>query len=243
MIASLMLMSALVPAPVRAEFSFDFESGAVWNASNEVQIPADSGTRFSLTDELKSDAAAFFRARGTWHISEKHDLAFLFAPLRIDSSGALGRDTSFAGSEFPGGVPTEGRYRFDSYRLTYRWNFIRSEKLTLGLGVTGNIRDAEIELRQGRVAAFDDNTGFVPLANFRLQWRFDPRWSLLAEGDALYSSRGRIEDVLAALQWHPTDDLTLHLGYRILEGGVDSEKTYNFALFHHLSAGLRWRFR
>jgi hypothetical protein len=226
----------------RASVSLDLESGAVWNASNDVRIPSGSGTRFSLTNELKSEAAVYFRAGATWHINDRHDLSVLFAPLRIDSSGELSGETFFAGASFRGGVPTEGRYRFDSYRLTYRYNFLKTEKLTFGLGITANVRDAEVELRQGGTTASDDNTGLVPLLNFRFEWRFAPRWSFLTEGDALYSNRGRIEDVLAAVQWQATDRLALRLGYRLLEGGADSDTVYNFALFNHLAAGLTWRF-
>lgn len=227
---------------VRAEFSLDLESGAFWNTSNNVQIPSATGTRFSLSDDLKSDAAAYFRVRGTWHLNERHDIAFLFAPLRVDSSGELSRDTAFAGGRFRGGVPTDGGYRFDSYRLTYRYNFVKTDDIKFGLGLTANVRDAKIELRQRGLTAYDDNSGVVPLINFRFEWKLAPRWSFLAEGDALYSNRGRIEDVLAAIQWQATDNLSLRLGYRLLEGGVDSDKTYNFATFHHIAGGLTWRF-
>ncbi|MEI6534574.1 MAG: hypothetical protein WCN98_04475, partial [Verrucomicrobiaceae bacterium] len=171
----------------KAAFSLDFESGGVWNVSNNVQIPTNSGTRFSLTNDLKSDAAVYFRAGGTWHINDRHSLSFLFAPLRTESFGALSGDTLFAGSRFQGGVPTDANYRFDSYRLTYRYNFFQTEKVTFGLGITANVRSAKIELNQGGINAYDDNLGIVPLANFRFEWRFAPRLSFLAEGDALYS--------------------------------------------------------
>ncbi|MCE9520021.1 MAG: hypothetical protein K8R87_10780 [Verrucomicrobia bacterium] len=160
----------------------------------------------------------------------------------MDSSGELFDDTSFAGSLFRGGVPTEGDYRFDSYRLTYRYNLVRTEDITFGLGITANVRDAEIGLSQRGVSAHDDNTGIVPLVNFRLEWKLTPQWSFLTEGDALFSGRGRLEDVLVALQWQASESLALRLGYRLLEGGADSDTVYNFALFNYLSAGLTWRF-
>jgi opacity protein-like surface antigen len=48
--------------------------------------------------------------------------------------------------------------------------------------------------------------------------------------------------VLAAVQFHATKNIALRLGYRILEGGVDSDSTYASALFHYLSAGITYRF-
>lgn len=244
-IKQLLLSAALtlvISKDAQATFSLDFESGGAWNVSNNVQIPSNSGTRFSLTDDLKSDAAVYFRVGGTWQINDRHSLSFLFAPLRTESYGELSGDTLFAGSRFQGGVPTDANYRFDSYRLTYRYNFVQTEKVTFGLGLTANVRSAKIELNQGGINAYDDNIGIVPLANFRFEWRFAPRWSFLAEGDALYSSRGRIEDVLAAIQWQANDNLSLRLGYRLLEGGADSDSVYNFARFNQLAAGLTWKF-
>ena len=227
----------------RAEFSFDFESGAVWNGSNDVRIPGDDGTRFSLTDDLNADdPSAYFRARATWHINEKHDLSVLAAPLRMDYSGQFVKPVEFAKEFFEAGVPTEAKYRFDSYRLTYRYNFVRKENLTFGLGLTAKVRDAEIEMRQRGVYASDDNLGVVPLINFRLAWEFAPAWSLIAEGDWLVASQGRAEDILAAIQWRASDALAFHVGYRILEGGSDSDDTYAFALFHYLAAGMTVRF-
>lgn len=35
------------------------ETIGVWNISNNVLIPSNSGTRFSLTNDLKSDAAVY----------------------------------------------------------------------------------------------------------------------------------------------------------------------------------------
>lgn len=228
---------------VRGEWSLDVESGAVWSGTNDVRIPGDSGTPFSLSDDLNADdPAAYLRARLTWHASEKHDFSLLAAPLRMDYSGTFERPVEFAEEFFEAGVPTQGKYRFDSYRLTWRYNWIRRENFTFGLGLTAKVRDAEIELRQRGAYAADDNLGVVPLINFRMAWEFAPSWSLLAEGDWLVAPQGRAEDILAALQWRANESLAFHVGYRILEGGADNDDTYAFALFHYLAAGVTVRF-
>jgi hypothetical protein len=227
-----------------AEFSLDLESGLVWTGTNDIRVTNDnSGTLFSLSDQLTAnDPSAFFRARATWHLSPKHDISVLYAPLSEGYEGLFPNPVTFAGTTFAANTPTTARYRFDSYRLTYRYNFITTEKLTFGLGITGKIRDAEVQVNQGGLSANDANTGFVPLINFRLDYRFAPKWSFLLEGDALVGPNGRAEDVLAALQYHPTQQLSFRLGYRILEGGVDSDTTYNQSLFQYLAAGVTVRF-
>lgn len=233
----------LVAREAHGGISIDVESGAVWNGYNDVRIPGNEGTPFSLTDDLRADEpSAYFRSRVTWHVNERHDLAVLMAPLRMDYAGEFAKPVEFAKEFFDAGVPTWAKYRFDSYRLTYRYNFVRAETVTFGVGLTAKVRDAEIELRQRGAHASDDNLGLVPLINFRLAWEFASSWSLIAEGDWLVGPQGRAEDVLAAIQWRATDQLAFHVGYRILEGGVDSDDTYGFALFHYLAAGVAVRF-
>lgn len=234
--------SSIVTLSSHARLSLDLESGFAWTGTNDIRIPSDTGTLFSLADDLDTDPEAIFRARATWHLGLRHDVSVLFAPLRTDADGSFATPVNFAGTTFAANTPTTARYRFDSYRMTYRYNFITNDKLTFGLGITGKIRDASIQVDQGGLSARDSNLGFVPLINFRLAWRFAPKLSLLIEGDALVGPNGRAEDVLAAIQYHATEDLALRLGYRVLEGGVDSDTTYSSALFHYLSAGVTWRF-
>jgi hypothetical protein len=239
---ALIALSA-VTGSLRAEFSFDFESGAFWNPKADVRIPNEGGTFFSLADDLNADdPRAFFRGRLTWHISPKHDLSVLYAPLQMDYSGSFDRPVYFNGSDFAADTPTTGLFRFDSYRLTYRYNFVRTDKVTFGMGVTAKIRDAEVSLNQGGRTVTDENTGFVPLINYQFAWRFAEHFSLYSEGDALGASQGYAVDVAAALQWHVTDSLALRLGYRILDGGADSDSVYTFNQFHYATVGATFRF-
>jgi hypothetical protein len=226
-----------------AEFEFDLESGAVWNTKADVQIPQEGGTFFSLPNDLGADnPQAFFRGRFTWHLGERHDLSVLYAPLEMDFSGRFDRAVRFAGTDFRADANTTGFFRFDSYRFTYRYNLIHTEQVEFGVGLTAKIRDAEVNLRQGGRSADDSNTGFVPLLNYRLQWRFSQPFSLLSEGDALGASQGHAIDASAALQWHATDNLTFRVGYRILDGGADNDSVYTFSRFHYSLVGVSFRF-
>jgi opacity protein-like surface antigen len=237
-----LLLFSLTPR-ADAEFEFDLESGAVWNTKANVQIPQEGGTFFSLAKDLDADnPQAFFRGRFTWHLGERHDLSVLYAPLEMDFSGRFDRTVRFAGTDFRADANTTGFYRFDSYRFTYRYNLIHNEQVEFGVGITAKIRDAEVNLRQGGRSADDSNTGFVPLLNYRLQWRFSQPFSLLTEGDALGAPQGHAIDASAALQWHATDNLTFRVGYRILDGGADNDSVYTFSRFHYSLVGVSFRF-
>ena len=223
-----------------AGWDIDIETGAAVNGYNDVRIPGDEGTYFSLSEDLESDPYFFWRMRVSRRLGDRHYLSFLVAPLRFESSGRLDRDALFVDKAFTAGTDLTARYRFDSYRLTYRYRLHESEKLTAGIGLTAKIRDAEISLEDADRKASKPNTGFVPLVNFRLQWRFHPKLGMLTEGDALAAPQGRAEDVLIALTGDIENNLRFKLGYRILEGGADNDEVYTFALVHYLVLGIVW---
>lgn len=227
-----------VPGQSSASVKIDLETGGAFPGYNNVRIPGTTGTEFSLTEDLKSDPATFFRARVSYAFAGRHTLSLLVAPLRLKAYGTLDRDISFQNSLFPAGTDLAATYRFDSYRVTYRYRLYRTRTLKFGLGLTAKIRDAAISLKGGGTRAEKTNTGFVPLINFRLVWEFAPPASLLFEGDALAAPQGRAEDVLLALRYQPIPRLEVKGGYRILEGGADVDAVYNFALIHYAIIGV-----
>lgn len=240
--ALLALAAALLaPAPARAvAWLGELETGFVWAARNDVQIPGDAGTRVSLVDDLAPDEAPYSRVRAGATFAGRHAVFATWAPVRLESSGALSRAVAFQGVTFPAGSSVHARYVFDSYRLTYRYGLVRSAALDVDLGATAFVRDAAITL-QGGATAEKTNVGFVPLLSFRAAWRFAPAFALVVDGDALAAPQGRAEDVLVALEAELRPGVAVRAGYRIIEGGADNAEVYNFALLNHLALGLSVR--
>jgi len=220
----------------------EFETGVVAASRNDVRIPGAGGTDLSLVDDLSSPPTPVFRLRAGYRFAERHLFSALYAPLLINATGTLDRDVSFAGQVFPAGSPALAVYRFDSYRLTYRYSFIRNETVELAGGVTGKIRDAEISLH-GAETASKTNTGFVPLLNAHFEWRPGAGpLGLLVDVDALAAPQGRAEDVLIAATWRVDEAIELRAGYRMLEGGADNDEVYSFAWLHYATVGAGLRF-
>ncbi|MDZ7291183.1 MAG: hypothetical protein ONB44_13350 [candidate division KSB1 bacterium] len=234
------LWPARLPAQSREPnqpWHVDLETGAVFSGYNDVRIPGNTGTDLSLTEELQTDARAFYRVRLEYAISTKSSLALLIAPLRVNADGQVDRPVRFEGVTFPANTPLLAKYRFDSYRLTYRYDFHRAEKFHAGIGFTAKIRDASISLEDNARKSEKKNTGFVPLINFRVQWLFAKRFRVLLDGDALAAPQGRAEDVLLAIAYQANNHFALKAGYRLLEGGADNDEVYTFSLFHYIVAG------
>ncbi len=234
------LVLCLGISKVQAQFLLDVESGAVFNTKyNQVRIPGNMGTTFDLTKDLQTNPTWFYRIRAGYTVAGKHTISLLFAPLTLMYSGDFNNAVNYYGTSFNAGVPVRAQYVFNSYRLTYRFDFIRNENFRLGAGLTGKIRYAAIELSSEGTSTQKTDFGFVPLINFYLSWHFTDRLQLILEGDALVSTQGRAEDVFAGIGYTLLQDrITLKAGYRVLEGGANNDEVYNFSWLDYASAGL-----
>lgn len=226
----------------KAQPGIDFETGAVFTGYNDVRIPGDQGTLFSLKKDLDPQPAFFYRIRLNYTIQSRHSLSVLYAPLQTKSEGSFPGEIVFEGVEFPANSELAGTYKFNSYRLTYRYDFLKKPKLELGLGFTAKIRDAKIALSSPQLTSEKTNVGFVPIINFRVYWKIDEKLGLLLHGDALGAPQGRAEDILIAATYKFSQNIGARAGYRILEGGADNDEVYNFTLLHYASVGFTFSF-
>jgi hypothetical protein len=236
--ASALAILILAPAGASSQAWLDLETGVVFSVRNDVRIPGVGGTKVSLVDDLAADHEPFFRARVGYSFAKRHHLSLLIAQLSLPASGDPPRDLQFNGVIFPAETPLKAEYRFDSYRLTYRYTLASRERFEAGIGATGKIRDAEIKIESKTAGASKKNTGFVPLVNFFVRWSFSPDFWAVLEGDALAAPQGRAEDVLVAVQYWPSERFGFKGGWRFLEGGADNDEVYNFAFLSYAVVGF-----
>lgn len=221
----------------------EFETGAIWQSRNEIQIPDTiAGTRFSLADIQDSPPIVQRRVEATWHPAHRHALRFVYQPLGFSGTGSCTTPVLFAGGTFTSNSPVDSDYKFDSYRLTYRYLFYESSTWRLSAGATAFIRDAKVELRQAGTTASDSNVGVVPLLSLNVEYRFAPRWTAVADVDGLVASQGRAIDAAAKIRHDLTDHWSLSAGYRTFEGGVDNDERFAFGWFHFAVVSLGYRF-
>lgn len=246
MSAALLIASMALPAPASAQafapWIFELEGGPVWQSYNDIEIPNDgSATRFSLQDLAGSGPWTAGRLYVTWNPSPRHGLRVLAAPLTISATGVPSQPLSFAGASYEAGEPTDARYTFNSYRLSYRYRFHDGARATAWVGFTGKIRDAVTSLEQGSITSRKTNVGFVPLLHLAGEWRMTPRWTASLEIDALAGGPGRAEDAAVELGYDIMDGWTAQAGYRMVEGGADVDEVYAFAWLHYAVVSVIWR--
>jgi opacity protein-like surface antigen len=237
-----LLFGAAATAAAQDRWRIDLENGAAISGYNDVRIPGDSGTKFSMTGDLASDTEYFWRLRADVRVAPKHVLSGLIAPLTISSSGTFDAPVDFAGATFAPGVPTDGTWTFNSYRVTYRYEPFRRDTWMFGIGVSVKVRDAVIRLESAGTAAEKTDLGVVPLVNFKFERRLGGSAALLIEGDALAAPQGRAEDIFAGIVVDAGKQWSIKAGYRFLEGGADNDEVYTFAAVHYVAAGVVFRF-
>ena len=228
--------------PSERRFAVEFETGSIWQSRNDIHIPNDdNGTRFDLKALQDAGPGIQRRVELTWNVNARHSLRFVYAPISFSGSGALSTPVRFASGTFLPGSMVDSDYRFDSYRLTYRYQVHDSDRWRWRIGATAFIRDAKVELRQDGRVATDSNIGFVPLLSASAEYAFTPRWVAILDFDGLVSTQGRAIDAALKIRYHLNDAWYVAAGYRVFEGGVDNN-TYAFGWYNIalVSVGLRF---
>jgi hypothetical protein len=220
----------------------EMESGAVWSSRNSVRIPGDSGTRFNLNGLTGNGPNFFARINATYDFNRRHGIRVLYAPLQISGAGTLTEATRFDGTDFAAGVPTEATYKFNSYRVTYRYRFRDTERSDWRVGLTLKVRDAKIALRQGSLYDEKTDLGVVPLLHLYGEQRLTDRWRFIFDFDGLAAPQGRAFDVAVKVGYDVTPQWQVQAGYRTLEGGADNDRVYNFAWLNYALLGIAYRY-
>ncbi|MCC5885884.1 MAG: hypothetical protein JJT88_05545 [Gammaproteobacteria bacterium] len=240
---TLLLALAALPALSQTDeeqqtFTLEAETGGLWFSRNRTQIPSDAGTRFDLDDLTGSGPDGYLRLSGSYRFNPRHSLRFTYAPIRASGSGTLEQDVRFVDADFTTDAPVHGAYRFDTYRLTYRWTFHSSDTWDLGVGASVLLRDAKIQLRQGGLERTDDDIGVVPLLHLYGARHLSPNTSVVLDIEGAAAPQGRAIDASLTLRHTLPSGWQVFAGYRTLEGGADNSNVYTFAWMHFATVGF-----
>jgi hypothetical protein len=231
--------SAQTSSPGR--ITFTVEGLNVWQQRNDVRIPPDTGTEFSLVDLAGSSPTPSVRVTATADLTEQQQVHFVYAPLRLSGRGTPAMPIAFAGTTFAP-APTEAVYKFSSYRATWSYRVYQGPTWTWRIGFTGFVRDARIALTQRDRTAEDTDVGVVPLGHVSADARLSARWSAGLALDGSAAPQGRAIDFAATLEYRPAPRWRVFGGYRTIEGGADVDAVYTFAWLNAVVSGVGVRF-
>lgn len=239
-IVFLVLMVAFVSNSASSTTSVNLELGGATNTYNKVKIDGEDGTRFNLAPAL--DSTFYYRLSIINKYKTPHGFRFLYAPLKFSGDKRFSRDIDFNGVNFSAGTKTETEYQFNSYRGTYFYEFITENNFLLRLGGTLKVRDALVELKQSDRKKFKKNTGLVPLLYLYSEYKWNNNFRIALDFDGLAAPQGRAFDIALMGGYYFSPSYHLNFGYRMLEGGVDNEKVYNFSQINYYFTALQVSF-
>jgi hypothetical protein len=216
--------------------SINFDYGETSTVFNRFAIENTSDNRVSLQTK---DSLRSFRISGLYDHGG-NQIYFLYAPLETSYKFNPGNSFMFNKEDFSSGADTEVFYKFNSYRLGYLWKW-RNQSLNYWVGAVVKVRDAEIKVTQGSKSSSFDNIGLVPLASIGLEYFLLSDVSLFSHTDALSASQGSAYDSQIEFRYK-VDSVSLAIGKRILGGGADNHRVYNFAQFDTNYIGIRLSF-
>ncbi len=242
-LGAVFLLPLLIVSPARGgDAELRLEGGSVSFSRNDVRIPGDEGTRFDLLDLTGKGPDPYFRLYGTYDFNDRHALRLTLAPLEVEGTEKLSKDVRFKDDVFSADVPTEGMYKFNTYRLTYRWSFHNRGPWHWGLGGAALVRDADITLQQPGKRESSDDLGLVPLLHLYGEYRLSDRTSVILDVEGAWSPMGRAVDAALTARYGLDSDWYLEAGYRTLEGGADNNDVYSFAWLHYAQVAIGYRF-
>lgn len=229
LLANILVFSSM-SAPGWAGSRLHTEFGLLENSFNQVRIPGDEGTRFNMRKSFET--SQYFRLDYKKAFDNGQGIRLLYAPLKLNGDHVYGQDIHFNGKVFNRDQKTKTLYQFNSYRVSYFYEWRKEENWTVNLGVTGKIRDANIELKQGTTKTSRYDLGFVPLFYLWSEYWIDQDTKLTFDFDGLAAPQGRAFDLALMAGHRLSSSVIANLGYRMLEGGVDNDKVYNFSQFN-----------
>ena len=115
------LVLIMASSALAGDLDIRLEGGSVWFSRNDVRIPGDDGTKFDMLDQTGKGPDPYIRFCATYDFNDRHSLRLTLATLEVDGTGRLSEDVTFKEDVFTADTPTKGTFKFNTYRLTYRW--------------------------------------------------------------------------------------------------------------------------
>lgn len=217
----------------------EVEGGVANTLYNKIGTNSSTKDLFD-TNDLNSSSLPYFRISYYFKLDKKNEFKLMIAPFSTSGTGNLKDSFTYRGDAFSSGQASY-RYKFNSYRGTYRRTIFENEKFTFKLGLTLKIRDAMVELSQGNVKNSNSNVGVVPLAHVNFEYRPVKDFTFVLESDLAAAPQGRAFDVAVSIKYDISDYLDFSIGYRFLEGGASTLSVYNSAFinFYFASIGVK----
>jgi len=225
------------------QFFAEYEQGFISILSHTITI-GQTGTEFNYVTQGGQDILfPFERINVGAVINGRHRVSFLYQPFELNTIVPFADKVKVDGKEFGSDdpnvntddTPMELKYSFPFWRLSYSYDILPQEDITLGLGLSLQIRNTSIVFKEvnGDKVAVGQNVGPVPALHMYFMWETPVGINLSSDITGSYASsalfNGADFDFEGSLL-----DASVRAGYRVKN---NIELFSNFRLFGGTSSG------
>lgn len=211
----------------------NLELGTVGVVRHTVQFSQDGSEVDYVQEGGQNNLFFFARISAELELFRRHTFILLYQPIDLRTEQVLSRDLRIDQLTFPSGTPVNFRYGFDFYRFNYQFDFLRSRRHELAIGVGLQIRNAAISFTSvdGTLRRVNNDIGVVPLLHLRARATFQNGVFIGTEIDGLYARgsvitgslyefEGAILDASLRVGLSVTRFMETYLNLRYLGGGA-----------------------
>lgn len=217
----------------------NYETGAVKVLKNTIQIGENSTNFDFITQGGEEILFPFQRFTGNVVLGNRHNVVLLYQPLEITTKVDIKENVTIDTTTFPAGDSLQIKYGFPFWRLSYVYDFVSTESLVLGAGLSLQLRNASIifeSLETGDLTT-SQNLGPVPIIKTWGSYRFDNGLFAGFEVDGFYASsaffngadfdfEGSILDASVRVGLELRDEADGYLNLRFLGGHAAGTSEY-----------------
>jgi hypothetical protein len=182
--------SMLTPAGSNYTITPSAELGFVKVLNNTIQI-GSSGTNFNyVTQGGQEILFPYTRFSVDFAVSQRHHIIFLYQPLLFQTQTVARQAFTIDGTTFAAGVPVNVTYSFPFWRLSYLYDFVQSDRWSVGAGASVQVRNASIRFEQtdGTKLTVGQNLGIVPILKLRARFQTPGGFFVQSTVDGFYAS-------------------------------------------------------
>jgi hypothetical protein len=220
----------LLPSPINDRFALraGFFSAGVSTDLRLDDSDTTLGTELSAEEDLGlRDDLSQGRAELTIRMLRRNRIRVDYFKLTRRGDQVLSRTIEFGDETFTANEQVLSFLDWRMLNLSYLYSLLQNQRFELGLGATLHILEAEARARVPNQALNEEKSGVAgfPTVAVDAAWRISPRFALTARANYLSASvdesSGSIADYHANLQFRWAPNLSVGLGYTVMNTEID----------------------
>lgn len=222
---------------------FVFEFGGAWMNKNDIAAPKHSGDvlDFNVVGAT-ADPTSSVRSGFEFFFDKHNELFIQFSPYELRAVGTLNVPTNFNGSSYNTTDETFMAYRWNEYRVRWRYKLIDNRDFVFKLGAGLSISDNQVELSTVSQTELVSTLSALPIGHIHAGMNIGDRSELYVEVDGGGAGDEYIIDTTLQYRYKFNKHWDIGGGYRYQSVRIDTSDMYNHYNAENIVMNLGYSF-